>query len=92
MHHVSNLLLLLLLILPMQNNKSVKALFTCDVEKNTVLGVRSSVKYRTWLHLVLYLPLDPTPVLYFPYITHNGALTYTCYTVNSSIELARQVN
>ena len=41
MHIHSNALLLLLLILPTQNNKSVKALFTHDVQKNIVLGVWS---------------------------------------------------
>ena len=46
---------------PIQNNKSVKAPFTCDVQKNTVLRVGSRVKYSTRLHLMLYLSLDPTP-------------------------------
>ena len=76
-HHVSGPSLLLLLIFPMQNSKSVKAPFTRDVRKNTVLRVGSHVKYSTWLCLMLYLPLNLTPILYFPYITHNGALSYT---------------
>ena len=46
---------------PMQSNKSVKALLTYNVQKNTVLRVRSHVKYSTWLCLMLYLPLNPTP-------------------------------
>ena len=41
--------------------KTVKSPFTCDVPKNTVLGVGSHVKYSTQLHLTLYLSLDPTP-------------------------------
>ena len=56
---------------PMKNNnKSVKALFTCDVQKNTALGVGSSV--LAWLCLVLHLSLDPSPHAVIS--THNGAL------------------
>ena len=53
--------LLLLLILPIQNNKSVIASLTCDVRKNTVHRVRSCAKTQTFLCLMLHSPLDPTP-------------------------------
>ena len=59
-HHVLDPLLLLILILPTQNDKSVKALFTRNVWKNIALRVRPYVKYSARLCLVLYLPLDPT--------------------------------
>ena len=69
--------LLLLLIFPMQNNKSVKAPFTPDVRKIIILRVGCHVKYSTPLCLVLFLTLNPTPETVFPCITHNGALMYT---------------
>ena len=40
----------LLLILPMQNNKSDKAPFTHDVWKSTVFGVGSRAVFSTWPH------------------------------------------
>ena len=63
MHYVPGPSLLLLLILPMQNNKSVKTLFIRDVQKDTVLSVGSHV------HLMLYLPLNPTPPTYCIFCT-----------------------
>ena len=56
--------------------KSVKTPFTCDVWKNTVLGVGSHA--NTALGFASYCICCSTPpfVLYFPYITHSGALTY----------------
>ena len=74
---------------PMQNNKSVKALLTHNVQKNTVLRVGSHVKYSTWLCLMLYLPLNPTPHTVLPHITLNGALTYTYYEPTSLCRLQR---
>ena len=54
-----------LIILPHKTNKSVKALYICVVPENTALKVGSCVKYSTWLHLVLCLPLAPTPCAVF---------------------------
>ena len=56
--------------------KSVKTPFTCDVWKNTVLGVGS--RANTALGFASYCICYSTPpfVLYFPYITHSGTLTY----------------
>ena len=68
MHICSNPLLLL--ILPTQNNKSVKAPFTCDIQKNTVFGVGSRANRAVFATL-------PHPRTVFLYITRNGALTYT---------------
>ena len=59
LHHSTDPLLLL--ILHIQNNKSVKAPFTSDVRNKTVFGVGSHAKYSFWLWLMMYLPLDPTP-------------------------------
>ena len=73
-HHNMGSLLLLLLILPTQNNRSVKVLFTHDVWINTVFREGSHVKFSIHLHLVLYLPLNPTPHAVFLYITHNSVL------------------
>ena len=70
--------LLLLLILPTQNNKSVKAPFTRDVRKNTVLGVGSRANTALGFASCCICHSTPPLVLYFPYITRNGALTYTC--------------
>ena len=53
--------LLLLLILPMQNNKP--HLFVMCRKFSTRGGVLC--KYSTRLHLVLYLPLNPTPHIVF---------------------------
>ena len=60
----------------------VKAPCTHDVQKYTALGVGSCIKYSAWVHLMLYLPLNPTLILYFPRITQNGASTYTYYTLH----------
>ena len=65
-------LLLLLLILHMQNNKSFKTLFMCDVQK--IQGF--CVKYRTWFTLHCICHPTPSLVLYFPYITHNNFNIY----------------
>ena len=74
MHHILNPLLLLLLILPAQHNKSVKVPFTHDVQKRQCWdGV--SCKLRTALGFASYCisHLTPPLVLYFLYITHNSA-------------------
>ena len=85
-HHVPDPSLLLLLILPMQNNTSIKAplIFIHDVWKNVVLGVGS---YSTWLRLVLCLPLYPTPHTVFAYITHNGAFNITITLLLTQLKL-----
>ena len=54
-----------LIILPHKTNKSVKAPYTRVVRENTALGVGSRGKYSTRLHLVLHLPLAPTPRVVF---------------------------
>ena len=76
-HIHSNPSLLLLLILPMQNNKSVKAPFTRDVWKNTVLGVGSHANTALSFALCCICNSTPPLILYFSCITHNGAFTYT---------------
>ena len=58
----------------MQNNKSVKAPFTCDVRKNTVLGVG---KFSTQFCLMLYLPLYPTPCTVFS--VHHSQQCFNIY-------------
>ena len=35
------------------------------------MRVVSCDKYSTWLCVMLYLSINPTPSLYFPYIAHN---------------------
>ena len=55
----------ILIILPRKTNKSVKAPYTRVAQKNTALEVGSHGKYSTWLRLVLYLPLAPTPCAVF---------------------------
>ena len=61
----------------MQNNKSVKVPFTRDVQKNTVLGVGSYANTAVGFALCCICHSTPPRVLYFPYITRNGALKYT---------------
>ena len=67
---------LLLLILPMQNNKSVKALFTRDVWKNTVLRVGSHANTALGFTPCCICHSTLPLILYFPYITRNSTLTY----------------
>ena len=78
MHHVLGPSLLLMRILPMQSNKSVKAPVIGDAWKNAVLGV--GLMSNTALGFVLCCICHPTPslILYFSYIICNSALTYTC--------------
>ena len=57
--------LLLLLILPIQNNKSVKAPFTHDVWKNTVLGVESCANTALGFASCCICHSTPPLVLYF---------------------------
>ena len=74
---------------PMQNNKSVKALLTHNVQKiqysgwdfmsNTALGFASCCIHHS----------TPPLILYFPYTTLNGALTYTYYEPTSLCRLQR---
>ena len=77
----------LLLILPMQNNKSnsIKASFTHDVLESTVLRMGPRFKYNTWLQLVLYLFFHLTLplVLYYLYITCNSVVTYICIGIGT---------
>ena len=73
------------LILPWKNNKLVKAPFTRDVRKiqhsgwglvaNTALGFASCCICHS----------TPPLVLYFSYITRNGALTYTYSTPREQV-------
>ena len=76
-HHAPSSSLLLLTILPTQNNKSVKVPFTHNVQKNTSVRMGSHVKYSTHLCLMLYVYLPFDSVLSFMYITCNGALTFS---------------
>ena len=71
--------LLLLLILPTQSKKSIKAPFTSDVRKNTVLGVGSCANIVLGFTSYCICHSTPPLVLYFLYITHNCASTYTCW-------------
>ena len=61
---------------PTQNNKSVKALFTHNVRKNTVLGVGSHANTALGFTLCCICHSTPPLILYFSYIIGNGALTY----------------
>ena len=63
----------LLIILPTQNNKS---LFTCNVQKNTAIRMRSySIQHPTSLHVVISTWPPPSYCI-FLYITRNDH-TYT---------------
>ena len=77
-HHILGPSLLLLLILPTQNNRSVKVLFTHDVWIITVFREGSHVKYSIHLRLILYLPLNPTPHSYC--ILHISLIT-VCFNI-----------
>ena len=66
----------LLLILSTQNNNSVKTIFTHDMRKNTVLGVGLVSNTALGFILCCIYHSNPPLILYFPYITCNGALTY----------------
>ena len=68
-------------------NKSVKASLTRDVRKNAVIGVGSHVNTAVGITLCCICHSTPPLVLYFLYITSNGALTHkiqmhtdVCYT------------
>ena len=71
-HIHSNSSLLILPILSMQSVKNIIYSW-CTEKYSTQDGILWN---STLLCLMLYLLLDPTAILYFPYITHNGALTY----------------
>ena len=51
-----------------------------DLQKSTVLRVGSLANTALGFTLCCICHLTPPLVLYFPYITRNGALTYTCST------------
>ena len=83
-----NPVVLLLLILPTEYNKSVKAPlnFTSDVWKTTVLGVGSCANTALSFTSCCICHSTPPLVLYFLYVTHNGPLTCTYNSYSSNQE------
>ena len=69
---------------PPNTKKSVNTPFTCDVWKTTVLGVESHANTTLGFTLCCICHSTPPLVLYFLYVTHNGALacTYNSYSSN----------
>ena len=73
--HSNPSLLLLLINPPNASNKSVKALFIRDVSQSTVFGVGSHANIVLRCASCCICHSTPLFILYFLYITRNGALT-----------------
>ena len=68
---------------PPNTKQLIKAPFTCDVWKTTVLGVGSHANTTLGFTSCCICYSTPPLVLYFLYVTHNGPLTCT-YNGHSS--------
>ena len=69
---------------PPNTKQLVKAPFTCDVWKTTVLGVGSHANTTLGFTSCCTCYSTPPLVLYFLYVTHNGPLTCTYNSYSSN--------